>query len=147
MTKKFNRNKKNLVSGFTLIELLVVIAVVGIMSAVILSQLNSARSKGSDANKKSNLRNIGTQAAIWYDSATLGNESFNGVCSYGPVQNMWQAAGATCNNGASGYRVRAQLVQQNQYGPSSGLDWLCVDATGIPKILDTDPGGSAVTCP
>ena len=54
--------------GFTLIELLVVIAIIGILSAVVLASLNTARSKGNDAAIKSNLDTIRTQSAIFYDS-------------------------------------------------------------------------------
>lgn len=54
--------------GFTLIELLVVIAIIGILSAVVLASLNTARSKGNDAAIKSNLDTIRTQSAIYYDS-------------------------------------------------------------------------------
>ena len=61
--------------GFTLIELLVVIAIIGILSAVVLASLNTARSKGSDAAVKSNLSTIQSQAALDYD----GNGSSYGT--------------------------------------------------------------------
>ena len=56
---------KNKIRGFTLIELLVVIAIIGILSAVVLASLNTARSKGNDAAIKSDLNAVGTQAALY----------------------------------------------------------------------------------
>lgn len=56
--------------GFTLIELLVVIAIIGILSAVVLASLNTARNKGADAAVKSNVQTIQTQAELYYDGHT-----------------------------------------------------------------------------
>jgi prepilin-type N-terminal cleavage/methylation domain-containing protein len=54
--------------GFTLIELLVVIAIIGILSAVVLASLSTARTKGNDAAVKSNLDTIRTQSGVYYDA-------------------------------------------------------------------------------
>lgn len=53
--------------GFTLIELLVVIAIIGILSAVVLASLNTARTKGADAAVKTNLGEVRAQAELFYD--------------------------------------------------------------------------------
>lgn len=58
-----NRN-----SGFTLIELLVVIAIIGLLSSVVLSSLNSAREKGRDAKRKSDMTQVRTALELYYDS-------------------------------------------------------------------------------
>ena len=68
--------------GFTLIELLVVIAIIGILSAVVLASLNTARSKGNDAAIKSNLDTIRTQSAIYYDNN--GNAYGTNAAAAGP---------------------------------------------------------------
>src|SRR6185436_4911938 len=54
--------------GFTLIELLVVIAIIGILSSVVLASLNSARKKGRDARRISDVKQIQLALEVYYDT-------------------------------------------------------------------------------
>lgn len=54
--------------GFTLIELLVVIAIIGILSAVVLASLNSAREKARDARRISDVGQVRLALELYYDS-------------------------------------------------------------------------------
>jgi len=74
--------------GFTLIELLVVIAIIGILSAVVLASLDSARSKATVASIKGNLRNMIPQAALSYDTTN----NYSGACA--SITNMLNAISA-----------------------------------------------------
>lgn len=55
--------------GFTLIELLVVIALIGILSTLILANLNSARERSRDVQRKNDLRSIQTALRLYYNDA------------------------------------------------------------------------------
>jgi len=54
--------------GFTLIELLVVIAIIGILSSVVLASLNSARQKGRDARRISDIKQLQLALELFYDA-------------------------------------------------------------------------------
>ena len=53
--------------GFTLIELLVVISIIGILATLVAANLNSARSRARDAERKSDLKNIQTALRLYYN--------------------------------------------------------------------------------
>jgi len=79
-------NIKNKSSGFTLIELLVVIAVIGILSSVVLASLNSARTKGRDARRKSDMKQVQLALEMYFDDNSAYPSTSNvwwGVCDNG----------------------------------------------------------------
>jgi len=53
--------------GFSLIELLVVVSLIGILATLVLANLNAARQRGRDAQRKSDLRNIQTTLRLYYN--------------------------------------------------------------------------------
>lgn len=58
---------RKLARGFTLIELLVVISIIGILTTLVAANLNSARSRARDAQRKSDLRNIATSLRLYFN--------------------------------------------------------------------------------
>jgi prepilin-type N-terminal cleavage/methylation domain-containing protein len=56
--------------GFTLIELLVVVAIIGMLAGVVLASLNTARSKGRDARRISDIKSIQSALELSYDAAS-----------------------------------------------------------------------------
>lgn len=76
MRKLFNlsilsgSNKKTmpkLVSGFTLIELLVVIAIIGILSSVVLQNLDGAKKKSRDTSRKQHIDQLVKATNLYYN--------------------------------------------------------------------------------
>lgn len=59
--------KKKYSKGFTLIELLVVIAIIGLLSSIVFASLNSARAKGRDTKRMSDLHNIRLALELYYN--------------------------------------------------------------------------------
>jgi prepilin-type N-terminal cleavage/methylation domain-containing protein len=61
-------NKKIYSKGFTLIELLVVIAIIAILSTVVMAGLNSARAKGRDAKRLSDMKQLQSALELCFDN-------------------------------------------------------------------------------
>ncbi len=92
------KNKlSNTLKGFTLIELLVVVSIIGILATLVAANLNSARSRARDAQRKSDLKNIQTALRLYYNDygvyprstsgdnyiAGCGNITSPSLCSWG----------------------------------------------------------------
>jgi prepilin-type N-terminal cleavage/methylation domain-containing protein len=136
---------KNYKRGFTLIELLVVIAIIGILSAVVLASLNTARNKGADASIKASMANARAQAELYYDENVNSYQDVCGSAPVGSVKSIYdlvlgaaRADGlpdfqhdqigaddkATCNDSATAWAAEVPLKA------ASGMMY-CVDSTGI----------------
>ncbi len=118
--------------GFTLIELLVVIAIIGILSSVVLASLNSARKKGRDARRVSDIRQLQLALELYYDknnaypqvtdldSSTLVSDGFLAVIPHDPSdQRDYSYAYAT--NGTN-YHLGASLEDSGNTAKNSDAD-------------------------
>ncbi len=156
------KNKKLYNKGFTLLELLVVVAIIGIMAAVVVAALTSARSKGGDAGVKSNLRNAISQGEIFYNTNTVAINTYTSVCTNGPVGGALgigaqvlaaaKANGyasyatnttgtlttATCNDSANAWAAEVPLK-----GAGANQMW-CVDSAGKSKQEGVSIGAGTI---
>ncbi|MBI2120107.1 MAG: type II secretion system protein [Parcubacteria group bacterium] len=74
---------KNNKKGFTLIELLVVIAIIAILSTVVMAGLNSARAKGRDAKRLSDIKQAQAAFEMYYDSCAGYPNAFTTAANTG----------------------------------------------------------------
>ena len=137
----------NFKKGFTLIELLVVIAIIGVLSAVVLASLNTARSKGNDAAVMSDLDGTRTQAQLFYGDHA---NSYTGVCADTTIAK--QIAGADTANGSAGSTACNVAANGSAYAIAADLTATtgtvyCVDSLGTAITASTTLASIGTVCP
>ena len=136
--------RKDGMKGFTLIELLVVIAIIGILSAVVLASLSTARSKGQDAKIQEQLSGMRAAAEIYYGTGnTYGTAATCAVNMFNDSNSGMQGivAGTTnihCGANGTAWAAAAPLV-------STTSAW-CVDSTGASKPEPTQIANGVNNC-
>ncbi len=72
--------------AFTLIELLIVIAIIGVISSIVLSSLNTSRNRANDAKRISSIKQVQTALEAYYNDnnsqyPTSADVAFPGILS------------------------------------------------------------------
>ena len=151
---------KNTQKGFTLIELLVVIAIIGILSSIVIASLNSARTKGKDAAIKGQIKQLQTQAEVYYDAAGsfgVSASSTGSACTAGVAGTVFgtstvaaQVALIAANDAPnSTTRCTTDSAGQRWSLSISGLSnggFICVDNSGAFKTSGTVATSTAGVC-
>lgn len=116
--------------AFTLIELLVVIAIIGILAAIIIVLLNSAKRRAQDAQVKSDITSLSQALEIVKVDRSLATTS-------GYV-NVIDGSGGTMDNNIDRWREDGggagsafkRLINRKPTHPLTGEDyWISIDAT------------------
>jgi prepilin-type N-terminal cleavage/methylation domain-containing protein len=153
--------------GFTLIELLVVVAIIGILTSIVLVNLNLAKNKAKDSKIKSSLSSIGRVAELYFSiEGTYAGICNTAVTSNGAtpigvmVSNAARAGGfsyavgvtgngidrATCNLDGELWAVQVPLTGSRSGGTANMKTW-CVDSRGISKFENTVMDTEITNCP
>ncbi len=136
--------------GFTLLELLVVVAIIGILAAVTVAMLGSAKKKGQDSAIKEQLSSLRTQAALYaednngnYTDLFTSNNTWassdttvQAILDYIDEQTSVHTAGSS----SAAWAAQAQLKEEL-------TEYACIDSDAVITTSTTAMSAGATTCP
>lgn len=140
-------NKVN--KGFTLIELLVVISIIGILTTLVMVNLNAARERARDTQRKSDINNIQTALRLYYnDIGSFPDDTNSSIKGCGTP-----AGSEICDWGTEwvgGGTTYMKVLPQDPLGDSEGYTYTDDsenDTYTLTACLEnkSDPSGVATT--
>jgi len=125
--------------AFTLIEMLVVISIIGILATLVAANLNSARSRARDAQRKSDIKNIQTALRLYYNdfggypgSTNGGNIKGCGLSNPPPPSSLcpwnsaWAINGEKCSD--AGATCYMQTLPRDPLSPTQSYKYTQFDS-------------------
>ncbi len=142
------------IKGFTLVELLVVIAIIGILSAIVMASLSTARNRANDAKIQAQMSSIRAAAEIVYSGNKYGVTTVAtantcgtlvidpGVSKLMTASNWSNLTSPTCTSNA-GANIGSNITSYSMWHAlyANGANGWCIDSAGLSAATTVPASG------